>query len=124
VRDGQVHRDAYLAEEIFELERARLFSRSWLYVGHESQMPAHGDYITVDLAGSSVLMLRDMDGEVQVLMNRCAHKGARLLSEPCGNAGRVVRCPYHAWTYKLDGSLLAVPLKAGYEGGAFAKSPA
>lgn len=124
VRDGQVHRDAYLSEEVFELERERLFARSWLYVGHESQVPGKGDYVTVDLVGNSVVMLRDMDGAVRVLMNRCAHKGARLVSEVRGNAGRVIRCPYHAWTYKLDGSLLAVPLKAGYDGGAFAQSPA
>ncbi|WP_017524416.1 aromatic ring-hydroxylating oxygenase subunit alpha [Pusillimonas noertemannii] len=124
VQAGQVHRDAYLSEEIFELERERLFSRSWLYVGHESQVPGPGDYITVDLAGSSVVMVRDTDGSVRVLINRCAHKGARLVSEPQGNAGRVMRCPYHAWTYRLDGSLLAVPLKAGYEGTVFSQSRA
>jgi len=124
VRDGQVHRDAYLSDEVFDLERERLFARSWLYVGHESQVPRHGDYVTVDLAGSSVVMVRDMDGVVRVLINRCAHKGARLVSEARGNTGRVIRCPYHAWTYRLDGALLAVPLKAGYEGTVFSQSRA
>lgn len=124
VRDGQVHRDAYLSEEIFELERERLFARSWLYVGHESQVPGHGDYAAADLAGTPVIMVRDADGSVRVLINRCAHKGPRLVSDVRGNAGRVIRCPYHAWTYRLDGSLLSVPLKAGYEGTCFSQSRA
>lgn len=123
-RDGQVHRDAYISDEIFELEQERLFSRSWLYVGHESQVPERGDYTTADLAGTPVIMMRDAGGAVRVLMNRCAHKGARLVSEACGNVGRTIRCPYHAWTYKLDGSLLAVPLKASYENTGFACSRA
>lgn len=123
-QDGQVHRDAYLSDEIFELERERVFARSWLYVGHASQVPVQGDYITVDLVGSSVVMLRAMDDTVQVLINRCAHKGARLVSEVRGNTGRVIRCPYHAWAYKLDGSLLSVPLKDGYKGTGFSDSEA
>jgi len=123
-QNGQVHRDAYISPQIFQLEQERLFARSWLYVGHESQIPLPGDYMTANLAGSPVMMLRDTDGSVRVLINRCAHKGARIVSEGSGNAGRVLRCPYHAWTYKLDGELMAVPLKAGYEGTGFQSSPA
>lgn len=115
VSNNQVHRDAYISEEIFQLEQERVFARSWLYVGHESQVPAVGDYITLELAGSPIIMIRHDDGSVRVLINRCAHKGASVVSKAQGNTGRVLRCPYHAWAYKTDGSLLAVSLKAGYE---------
>ena len=120
----QVHRDAYLSEEVFQLEMDRLFHNAWLYVGHESQVPKTGDYVAVTLAQSPVIMLRHNDGSVRVVMNRCAHKGARLVSESSGNVGKMLRCPYHAWTYRLDGSLLAVPLKNAYENTGFAEGPA
>ena len=61
-------------------------------------------------------MVRHDDGSVRVMMNRCAHKGSRVVSAPSGNTGKFFRCPYHAWAYKTDGSLLAVPLKSGYDG--------
>jgi benzoate/toluate 1,2-dioxygenase alpha subunit len=60
-------------------------------------------------------VVRHTDGSVRAMMNRCAHKGSRLVSAPCGNTGKFFRCPYHAWTFKTDGSLLAIPLKTGYE---------
>lgn len=122
ISENQVHRDAYISDEIFQLEQERVFARSWLYVGHESQVPAIGDYITLDLAGSPVIMIRHTDNSVHVLMNRCAHKGAGIVSQPSGNAGRMLRCPYHAWCYKTDGSLLAVSLKAGYTDTGFDQS--
>lgn len=115
VQDDRVHRDVYLSEELFQLERERLFARSWNYVGHESQVPKAGDYYTTDIAGQPLIMVRHTDGSVRVLMNRCAHKGARLVCQASGNTGKFFRCPYHAWSYKTDGSLLAVPLKNGYE---------
>ena len=58
------------------------------------------------------MMVRQPDGAVRVLYNRCAHKGTRLVSDECGNTGKFFRCPYHAWTYKLDGAPLAMPLKS------------
>jgi phenylpropionate dioxygenase-like ring-hydroxylating dioxygenase large terminal subunit len=61
-------------------------------------------------------MVRQPDGAVRVLHNRCAHKGTQLVADGAGNAGRFFRCPYHAWTYQLDGAPLAIPLKSGYEG--------
>ncbi len=124
VEAAQVHRDVYLSEDIFELERERLFARSWLYVGHASQVPETGDYLTVDLVGHPVIMIRHADGGVRVLLNRCAHKGARLLSEPSGKVPRLLRCPYHAWNFDFDGRLRGVSLKAGYEGTGFEQSVA
>lgn len=123
-QNGRVHRDAYISDEIFDIEMERLFGRAWLYVGHESQVPGTGDYITTTLAGTPVIMIRDADEAVKVVVNRCAHKGAQLLFEDKGNAGRMLRCPYHAWSYKFNGALLAVSLKAGYESTGFRESEA
>jgi phenylpropionate dioxygenase-like ring-hydroxylating dioxygenase large terminal subunit len=116
VQDDRVHRDVYLSDELFALEQERFFANTWLYVGHTSQVPNAGDFYSLDLAGRPVMMVRQADGKVRVLYNRCAHKGARLVSDECGNTGKFFRCPYHAWTYKLDGAPLAIPLKNGYEG--------
>jgi phenylpropionate dioxygenase-like ring-hydroxylating dioxygenase large terminal subunit len=107
VQPDQVHRDVYLDQELFELEMERLWARTWVYVGHDSQVPNPGDYITTDIATRPMIMVRHDDGSVRVLHNRCAHKGAKLLSAPAGNTGRFLRCPYHAWSYTTDGALLA-----------------
>ncbi|HKW83597.1 MAG TPA: aromatic ring-hydroxylating dioxygenase subunit alpha, partial [Burkholderiaceae bacterium] len=72
--------------------------------------------LAVEIAGRPLLMVRQGDGSIRVLYNRCAHKGTQLVSDACGNTGKFFRCPYHAWTYKLDGAPLAIPLKNGYEG--------
>lgn len=116
VEDDRVHRDLYLSEELFALEQEHLFARSWIFAGHLSQLPRAGDYLTQKLAGRPLLLLRQRDGGVRVLYNRCAHKGTPLLSEAHGHAGRFLRCPYHAWTYRLDGTPLGRPLPQGYEG--------
>ncbi|MGO4390106.1 aromatic ring-hydroxylating dioxygenase subunit alpha [Variovorax sp. M-6] len=116
VQDDRVHRDLYLSEELFALEQERFFANTWLYVGHASQVPNAGDFWSLDLAGRPVMMVRQPDGAVRVFYNRCAHKGSRLVTDECGNTGKFFRCPYHAWTYKLDGAPLAIPLKSGYEG--------
>ena len=70
----------------------------------------------VEIAGRPLVAVRHDDGSVRVLMNRCAHKGARVVSAPAGNTGKFFRCPYHAWAYNTDGSLRAIPLKSGYDG--------
>ncbi|WP_431273706.1 aromatic ring-hydroxylating dioxygenase subunit alpha [Variovorax ureilyticus] len=116
VQDDRVHRDLYISQELFELEQEHFFANTWNYAGHESQIPKAGDYITNDIAGRPLIIARHSDGSVRVMMNRCAHKGSRLVSSPCGNTGKFFRCPYHAWTFKTDGSLLSIPLKNGYEG--------
>lgn len=116
VQDDRVHRDLYLSEELFALEQERFFANTWLYVGHASQVPNTGDFWSLELAGRPVMMVRQPDGAVRVFYNRCAHKGTRLVTDESGNTGKFFRCPYHAWTYKLDGAPLAIPLKTGYEG--------
>ena len=119
VKGHAVHRDVYVNAEIFELEMEQLFPNSWIYIGHESQLRNTGDFITSKIGTQPVLASRHRDGQVYVLHNRCPHKGVKIASEPCGNTGKFFRCPYHAWSFKTDGSLLAIPLKKGYEGTGF-----
>jgi benzoate/toluate 1,2-dioxygenase alpha subunit len=120
VRPASVHRDVYLDPELFDLEMEQLWRTTWIYVGHDSQVPNAGDFYTTQLAREPVIMLRGSDGAVRVLPNRCAHKGTKLVSAVHGTcAGGALRCPYHGWTYRLDGTLRTVPLKAGYEGSGF-----
>jgi len=116
VQHDRVHRDLYISPELFALEQRHFFANTWSYLGHTSQVPAAGDYLAVDIAGRPLMMVRQPDGGIRVLQNRCPHKGSPLVGEACGNVGKFIRCPYHAWTFKLDGAPLAVPLKAGYEG--------
>ena len=115
VRDREVHRDLYVDREIFDLEMKHLFANTWVYVGHASQVPNTGDYFTTTIGVEPVVMVRHSDGTVKVLHNRCPHKGTKVANELCGNTGKFFRCPYHAWSFKTDGSLLAIPLKKGYE---------
>ncbi|MBW4050998.1 MAG: Rieske 2Fe-2S domain-containing protein [Proteobacteria bacterium] len=125
VRPGSVHRDLYLDPELFELELERLWRNTWVYIGHDSQVPNAGDYYTTQIGREPVIMLRGADGLVRVLPNRCAHKGSKLISSVHGRcAGGALRCPYHGWTYRLDGTLRTVPLKSGYEGTGFETSEA
>jgi benzoate/toluate 1,2-dioxygenase alpha subunit len=121
VRDDVVHRDVYLDSEIFRLEMERLFARAWIYVGHSSQVRNPGDYVTCDIGAVPVLMIRHSDDSIRVMRNRCAHKGTKLVSDAAGSAGRFLRCPYHNWSYRTDGSIAAIPLRQGYDGTDFAR---
>lgn len=119
VRDAEVHKDLYLSPRIFELEMRHLFWNTWVYVGHVSQIPATGDYVTTTIGAEPVVMVRHVDGSVRVLHNRCSHKGTQLVTDACGNTGTFFRCPYHAWSYRTDGSLYAIPLRRCYENTGF-----
>jgi benzoate/toluate 1,2-dioxygenase subunit alpha len=123
VRETEVHRDLYIAPELFELEMQHLFVNTWNYVGHESQVPNEGDYYSTTIGTQPVIMVRGADGGARVFYNRCPHKGTRL-TEGCGNTGRFFRCPYHSWSFRTDGSLLAVPLRSEYENTGFENSVA
>ncbi|MBS0247048.1 MAG: Rieske 2Fe-2S domain-containing protein [Proteobacteria bacterium] len=124
VRDSEVHRDVYIDPEVFDLEMEHLFPNSWIYIGHASQISKPGDFITANIGRQPVFAVRHSDGNVHVLFNRCPHKGVKIASEACGNTGKFFRCPYHAWSFKTDGSLLAIPLKKGYESTGFDGSQA
>jgi phenylpropionate dioxygenase-like ring-hydroxylating dioxygenase large terminal subunit len=125
VRPDSVHRDVYRDAELFDLEMEQLWRNTWIYVGHDSQVPVAGDFHRAQLGREPVMMVRGADDRVRVLPNRCAHKGTQLVSAVHGKClGGMLRCPYHGWTYRLDGSLRTVPLKGGYEGTDFGSSPA
>src|SRR5882757_3281803 len=115
IRETEVHRDVYIDEEVFQLEMEHLFANTWVYVGHDSQVPNEGDYFGTTVGTQPILMVRHTDNTVKVLHNRCPHKGTRITTETCGNTGKFFRCPYHAWTFRTDGTLRAIPLANGYE---------
>ena len=114
----RIDRRVYSDPAIFALEMERIFARAWIYVGHESQVARPGDYFTTTLAGRPVVMIRGDDGTVHVLRNRCGHRGAVVVTQRSGSA-RLLRCPYHGWTFRRDGALDAVPLPDGYAGSGF-----
>jgi phenylpropionate dioxygenase-like ring-hydroxylating dioxygenase large terminal subunit len=114
VQADRVHRSVYTDPAIFELEMARVFGRAWLVLGHESQARRPGDYFTTRMGREPVVVVRQDNGEIGVLVNRCAHRGAMVCAEGRGNAERFV-CPYHGWSYDRSGALQAVPFAGGYE---------
>ncbi|WP_226345554.1 aromatic ring-hydroxylating oxygenase subunit alpha [Agilicoccus flavus] len=95
----------YDSREFFDLDMAGIFRRHWLFVAAEAELPEPGDYVTVELGRASVIVLRDDDEQVRAFHNVCRHRGSRLLDDACGSVGNLV-CPYHHWTYGVDGRLL------------------
>jgi phenylpropionate dioxygenase-like ring-hydroxylating dioxygenase large terminal subunit len=120
VTPTKIHRAVYTDPEIFDLEMKRIWGGAWIFIGHESQIPSAGDYTTLNIGKTPIVMVRDKQRQIHVLHNRCGHKGAKLVDKQCGKVGGF-RCCYHGWTYRLDGKLLGVPHMAGYEGTGFDK---
>ena len=100
----------------FALERRQLFRQSWQVVCHVNDVPEPGDYHTLDILGEKYVTLRGADGAVRSFHNVCRHRAARLADGHKGNCGHRLVCPYHAWSYGLDGTLKAVPPWQGFEG--------
>src|SRR4030095_1688671 len=98
----------FVSPEVFAEERKAIFSRQWVCVGHQSQISKAGDYLVQEVAGESVIVVRDQKGELHGFYNVCRHRGTRLCEEASGHA-LSIQCPYHAWTYGLDGRLLGAP---------------
>jgi Rieske 2Fe-2S family protein len=97
---------AYKDPGIYALEVEHLVLQAWLYVGHASLIPERGDYFLFEVAGESVIVVRDGEGGVNALLNVCRHRGSRICDAPEGRESRLT-CRYHGWTYGLDGSLKA-----------------
>jgi PAH dioxygenase large subunit len=93
---------------LYELELERLFLRTWLFVGHESEIPEPGDYVVRRMAGESVLLVRGTDGQCRVLLNTCRHRGNLVCRTERGNAASF-QCAYHGWLYEASGALLQAP---------------
>ncbi|HET7362181.1 MAG TPA: Rieske 2Fe-2S domain-containing protein [Burkholderiales bacterium] len=116
VQPDRVHRALYTDPAIFDLELERIFGRAWLVLGHESQVRASGDYYTTRMGREPVIVARQDDGSIGVLVNRCAHRGSMVCAEGRGNVERFV-CPYHGWSYDRAGTLKAAPFASGYAPG-------
>lgn len=116
VREDRVHGSVYTDPAIFELEMKRIFERTWIFMAHESQIPNPGDFVTSRIGRFPVIVTRGSDGAVQVLYNRCTHRGAIVCREREGNAPKFV-CPYHGWVFRPDGGLAGVPYAAAYPDG-------
>ena len=95
----------YTSKEVYDLDLDVIFGRHWLFCAAEAELAEPGDYVTVSVGASSVIIVRDDDESVRALHNVCRHRGSRILEEPCGSVGNLV-CPYHQWTYRTDGSLI------------------
>lgn len=103
---GLVSMKAYADQDVFEVEQERVFGRAWLYVGHETEIPRAGDYVTRQMAQDPVILVRDNHGVVRVFLNMCPHRGSLLVRAEAGNAPSY-NCNYHGWTYENTGRLLA-----------------
>ncbi|MGH2594485.1 MAG: aromatic ring-hydroxylating oxygenase subunit alpha [Actinomycetota bacterium] len=111
-------RDAYLSPDHFALEADRIFFREWFCVGRQESIPAAGDYLHVEVAGESVLILRTKADELRAFYNVCRHRGSRLVmdDEASGHFKGSIKCPYHAWTYGLEGDLRNAPFLTETDG--------
>ncbi|MBI0538911.1 aromatic ring-hydroxylating dioxygenase subunit alpha [Roseomonas sp. KE2513] len=113
---GFISRDIFVDPKVYQLELEKLFTRAWLFVGHESQIPNPGDFFTSRMGEESVILCRDKKGEVHVFLNSCRHRGMKVCRYEQGNTS-LFTCPYHSWTYATDGKLQGVPLyKSLYDG--------
>ena len=98
---------SYYDRDLFSLEKDRIFRQGWVCVGRSSELQASGDYITRIVSDQPLILLKDGANKIRAMSNVCRHRHA-LLVEGCGNVSRII-CPYHAWTYNLDGTLIAAP---------------
>jgi phenylpropionate dioxygenase-like ring-hydroxylating dioxygenase large terminal subunit len=115
VQDDRIHASLYTDPQVFADEMERIFHRGWVFVGHESEIPNPGDFVTRRVGTEPVIMVRGAEGLVSVLINRCRHRGTMVCPTDRGHA-RTLTCPYHGWTYDLSGALLGVPYPGGYGG--------
>jgi phenylpropionate dioxygenase-like ring-hydroxylating dioxygenase large terminal subunit len=106
---GLVSHRVWQDESLYQLELERIFARCWLVLGHETQIPNAGDYFASYMGEDPVLVVRQADGSIRVLLNQCRHRGAPVCRAEAGTAKRFM-CPYHGWTYDTTGALVAVPL--------------
>ncbi len=113
---GLIDRSVFSDQALFEREMREVFGKSWLFVGHESQIRNNGDFFISQAGRDAVIVTRDAEGEVQVLLNVCTHRGMPVCRYDSGNASRFT-CPYHGWTFSNNGTLVGLPLSTeGYSG--------
>jgi Rieske 2Fe-2S family protein len=98
----------FVSPEIFAEEQEKIFSNEWLLVGHQNQISKPGDYFVINVAGESLIVTRDQGSVIRAFYNVCRHRGTRLKEQASGHSS-TIQCPYHAWTYGLDGRLIGAP---------------
>jgi phenylpropionate dioxygenase-like ring-hydroxylating dioxygenase large terminal subunit len=99
----------YNSDELTQLEMEQLFLRSWRFVGHVSDIPKSGDYQCFEMADERAVVVRDQDGQVRAFHNVCRHRASRVVGEDKGHCGKALICPFHGWSYNLDGTLKNIP---------------
>jgi phenylpropionate dioxygenase-like ring-hydroxylating dioxygenase large terminal subunit len=115
IQPDQVHGLVYTDEAIFQAELQKIWHRTWVYVGHASEIPNANDFVMKSIGPEPIIMTRDRDGQIHLLHNRCPHRGNRVCVSDKGNA-RSFTCPYHGWTFSNNGQLRGYPFPSGYEG--------
>lgn len=113
ISEDRVHGSLYTDPAVFADELERIWYRTWVYVGHESELPEPNDYVVKSIGPQSIIMTRDRHGEIHLLLNRCSHRANQICEAARGNTG-ALRCQYHGWTFGTDGSLLGYPFRQGY----------
>lgn len=113
ILDDRVHGRLYYDEQIFHEELEKIWNRVWVYVGHETEVAEPGDYVSRRIGLQPVVMTRDADGKVHVILNRCTHRGNLICEYERGNS-MAFRCAYHGWTFANDGRLIGVPFSKAY----------
>ncbi len=116
IEPDRVHGSLYTDPAIYEAELERIWYRTWVYVGHESEIPEPNDYVLKSIGPQPVIMSRDRQGRIHLLLNRCSHRANLVCDAAAGNSS-AFRCPYHGWTFANTGALLGYPFSSGYGGG-------
>ena len=109
----RVNRSAYKSQAVFEQEKALIFGKCWLYLGHGSELVKRGDFKARRIAGRDLIFVRDKVGQVNAFYNSCTHRGAKICREPSGNTRNIV-CPYHGWVFNTEGKLLSLKGETGF----------
>ena len=116
IRPDRVHGSLYTDPDVWAAELERIWYRTWVFVGHISEVPEPGDYVQKSIGPQPVIMVRGKDGVVRLLLNRCPHRANLVCDLDHGNT-TTFRCPYHGWTFANTGQLLGHPFSSGYGGG-------
>lgn len=115
IEPTRVHGSLYTDPAVFAAEVEHIWNRTWVFVGHVSEVPDPGDFVLKPLGTQQVIMVRDRDGVVRLLQNRCPHRANQVCDLPSGTT-TTFRCPYHGWTFSNTGALLGYPFSTGYGG--------
>jgi phenylpropionate dioxygenase-like ring-hydroxylating dioxygenase large terminal subunit len=117
-RDRVVDNRVYVDDRVYARELQRIFEKVWIFVAHESEVAETGDYVTATVAENPIIVCRDRGGQLRAYYNTCRHRGSLVVLDDAGHCN-TFRCPYHFWTYGLDGALCGVPGEESYDGTGF-----